>query len=75
MDVSLEEVTNEVNVNWYWYRLIASGVQSAERVLRGLVKKSKYERHGPKRHDHTTLLTSLSLCNHGSDLQTVFFDG
>ena len=27
--------------------------RSAKRVLRGLVEKSKYERHGPTRHDTT----------------------
>ena len=44
--------------------MITSGVRSAERVLRGLVEKSKMSgpaRLGPTRHDPMTFLTSLYL--------------
>ena len=43
----------------YLWNVITSGARSAERVVRGLVEKSKYERPDTTRRDTTRRLTDM----------------
>ena len=61
--------------SWIYYERSAKRLASSPWFSGKNQSMSGPARHDTTRHDPVTLLTSLYLCNHGSDCQTVFFDG